>query len=77
MSKKQQRPGEVRVSCSVPADKDSDNLLRRIGQLGITPIVTSQVIRAVYQGPSRVVGEVLMEIFEAERDHEITTNIPH
>lgn len=67
---------EVRISCSVPTDKASDGLLRRIRQLGIAPIVTPQVIRAVYQGPSRVVGETLMEIFELERDHEITTNLP-
>lgn len=64
----------MRVSCSVPSKTASDDLVRKITQLGLTPIITGQVIRTVYEGPSRVVGETIMEIYQHERDHEITVD---
>lgn len=64
----------MRVSCSTPVDQASKDLARRLVELGLKPIVTSQVVRVVYEGPSRVVGDIIVEIFQREADHEITVD---
>lgn len=64
----------MKVSCSTPTESASDGLVRRITQLGLTPIVTNQVIRTVYEGPSKVVGEMVVEIYQYEKEHEITVD---
>lgn len=62
----------MRVSCSVPVDLSSATLVDRLTKLGIVPIQTSQVIRAVYEGSNRKLGEAIVEIFSHETDHDIT-----
>lgn len=62
----------MRVSCGCPANMATDTLVERLQTLGLHPIVTSQVIRAVYEGPDRKLGEAIVEIFAHEADHDIT-----
>lgn len=64
----------MRVSCSTPVDQASKDLAVKLAELGLKPIVTSQVVRVVYEGPSRVVGDTIVEIFQREADHEITVD---
>lgn len=63
---------KVRVSCGVPKALATDDLVDRLKALGIEPIITSEVIRAVYQGPDRYLGEAIVEIYIHEADHDIT-----
>lgn len=63
---------KVRVSCGVPRALATDTLVDKLKALGIKPIITSEVIRAVYQGPDRQLGETIVEIFAHEADHDIT-----
>lgn len=64
----------MRVSCSVPADLATSTLQAHIEVLGLTPIVTSQVIRVVYEGNDVSIGEALIDMFSHECDHEITAD---
>lgn len=61
----------MRVSCACPVDLASDTLIAKLETLGLKPIVTSQVIRAVYEGSDRRLGEAIVEIYAHEADHEI------
>lgn len=62
----------MRVSCGCPAATASEGLVDEIKQLGLTPIVTSQVVRAVYEGHNRGTGEAIVQLYEKEIDHDIT-----
>lgn len=62
----------MRVSCACPTDLASQGLVDELTALGINPIVTSQVIRAVYEGPDRKVGEAIVTLYEKEKDHDVT-----
>lgn len=61
----------MRVTCACPAEKASETLVEQLKKLGIEPIITSQVIRAVYEGPHRDIGEGIVAIYDNEQDHEI------
>lgn len=61
----------MRVSCACPKATATDTLVDRLASLGLQPIVTSQVIRAVYEGPDKRIGEAIVEIYSHECDHEI------
>lgn len=61
----------MRVSCACPANMATDTLIERIRLLGIQPIVTPQVVRAVYEGPDKKLGTSIVEMFSHEADHEI------
>lgn len=61
----------MRVSCACPAKLASDTLVDRLKVLGLQPIITSQVIRAVYEGPDKSIGEAIVEIYAHEADHDI------
>lgn len=64
----------MRVSCSVPVDLATSTLTRHIQILGLTPVVTPEVIRAVYEGDDVGLGEALIDIFSHEANHEITAD---
>lgn len=49
----------------------SPHLCEEIIELGLVPIVTSKIIRAVYEGPDEAKGKALVKIFEKEVDHDI------
>lgn len=61
----------MRVSCACPASLASEHLAEELRSLGIQPIITSQVIRAVYDGPDKAVGTAIVNIYLNETDHEI------
>lgn len=62
----------MRVSCACPAKMATDTLVDRLRTLGLQPIVTSEVIRVVYEGPNKSLGEAIVEMYAHEADHEIT-----
>lgn len=62
----------MRVHCACPTRYATDTLLKRLSSLGIEPIVTPQVIQAVYEGTDKSIGETLVEMFLHEADHVIT-----
>ena len=64
----------MRVSCSVPVNLASSTLVDHIKILGVHPIITSEVIRAVYEGDDVSVGEALIDMFSHEADHEIVVD---
>lgn len=64
----------MRVSCSVPVGMASSTLIPHIQSLGLEPIVTAEVIRAVYEGDDVNLGEGLIALFAHEGDHEITAD---
>lgn len=61
----------MRVSCACPVDLASDVLVDSLKLIGVNPIITPCVIRAVYDGPNRELGEAIVEIYQHEADHEI------
>lgn len=60
----------MKVSCACSVDLASPDLVEKLIGLGVEPIVTSQVIRAVYEG-NRKTGERIVDIFGREPDHDI------
>lgn len=64
----------MRVSCGAPKSTASKGLLPSIEALGIPPIVTSQTIRAVYEGSDQALGMQIVSIFEKEYNHDITVD---
>lgn len=61
----------MRVTCACPADLASSTLVDRLTSMGIEPIITSKVVRAVYDRPDRRLGEAIVELYQHEADHEI------
>lgn len=64
----------MRVSCAVPVDMATSTLVEKLRAMGITPIITPSVIRAVYEGPDRGLGEAIVELYAHEADHTITVS---
>lgn len=64
----------MRVDCGCPAKTASSTLADRIRKLGLEPIVTPYVIRAVYEGDDRSIGEAIVEMFAHEADHDVTVD---
>lgn len=62
----------MQVSCSAPLSTCTPTLTTEIKKLGITPIVTNILVRAVYEGDDRSIGEAIVNLFSFEYDHEIT-----
>lgn len=56
----------VRASCGVAKHIATSELIGNIRALGITPIVTNYVIRAVYEGPDKALGQQIVELFRQE-----------
>lgn len=62
----------MRVSCACPVETATPDLVDRIQNLGLQPIVTSIIIRAVYEGPDHALGKRVVELFSNEIGHTIT-----
>lgn len=63
----------MRVSCEVPRDQCSATLLEDLKQLGIEPIITPSIVRAVYEGTSVQLGEAIVARFKLEHCHGIVS----
>lgn len=61
----------MRISCSAPVNKCRPSLADDISKLGIEPIVTAAVVRAVYEGPDEELGQAIIDLFVQEEEHEI------
>lgn len=61
----------VRVSCGVAVEKASPELVQKLKQLGIKPIITTCVIRAVYEGPDKTLGQKIVELYKGEATDDI------
>lgn len=61
----------MRVSCACPVQTASCYLFDGLRKLGIQPIITSQVVRAVYEGPEVQRGEAIVHLFEREIGNDI------
>lgn len=64
----------MKVSCSCPVDAASHDLIEEVESLGLTPVVTTSVVRVVYEGDNVALGESIVRLFEREIDHEITAD---
>lgn len=64
----------MRVSAACPAELATSTLVDRLRTLGLQPIITPQVIRAVYEGPDKSLGEAIVDIYSHEADHSITVS---
>lgn len=65
----------MRVSCGCPKELASEGLIEEIIGLGVQPIVTTEVIRAVYEGSDKRVGEAIVLLFEKEAGHDVTVQL--
>lgn len=61
----------MRVSCSSPIDEHSQNLIQRIELLGLKPIVTPILVRAIYDGCDKQLGKKLIDLFKHEANYDI------
>lgn len=61
----------MRVTCACPTKTASEHLAENLAALGIKPIITPCVIRAVYEGPDRKLGEAILDLYQYELDHEV------
>lgn len=66
----------MQLTCAVPVDKASDDFIAKLGELGITPIVTSVVIRAVYDGDDEKLADKIIALYEKEPYHDIVSIRP-
>lgn len=64
----------MRVSCGCAVSTASPTLTQTLEQMGIQPIITSQVVRAVYEGDDEKFGQQIVNLFEREEDHTITVD---
>lgn len=64
----------MRVSCGCPKDTATTGLEDWIRQVGLQPIVTNIIIRCVYEGDDRALGQAIVDKFSHEIDHDITVN---
>lgn len=62
----------MRVSCSCLRKTASRTLEGWIKQVGLEPIVTNRIIRVVYEGDNKALGEAIVQMFSHEADHEVT-----
>lgn len=62
----------MRVSCSCLKRTATKTLVGWIEHVGLQPIITNQLIRCVYEGDDRALGEAIVQMFEHEADHDIT-----
>ena len=61
----------VRTTCAVKANEASAELVQKLKDLGINPIVTSQVVRGVYEGTDEVLAKRIVEVFQQEQNPDI------
>lgn len=64
----------MRVSCACPVELATSTLVDNLRGMGLHPIITTKVVRVVYEGPNRSLGEAIVELYAHEADHEITVS---
>lgn len=64
----------MRCTCAAPRGSCSPELVPKLRELGIEPIVTAHVVRAVYDGPSKRLGKQIVALFEQEPCHDIVAD---
>lgn len=62
----------MRISCGANVQTCRPTLERDIRILGLQPIVTCSVVRAVYEGDDQHIVDCLIEMFSSQPDHDIT-----
>lgn len=62
----------MKLSCSVPKDKCPQSLLDTLALMHVKPIITSQVVRVVYDGDNEALGDVLAFLFEQAGSTDMT-----
>lgn len=62
----------MKLTASVPTESASDEFVAKLKQTGCTLIITTQVVRVVYEGTRVKFGKKLLKLFEAQPHHEIT-----
>lgn len=62
----------MKLSASVPAELASDEFMAKLKKMGCDPIITSQVVRVVYEGTRLKFGQKLIKLFESQPHHDIT-----
>lgn len=64
----------MRISCAAPRELVSDGLLAALKAWGIEPIITSTIIRVVYEGDDHKLGTKIVQRFMGEVNHDITVD---
>ena len=64
----------MRISCAVPREFCSQNLISKLEEMGLDPIITTQIVRVVYEGDDHRLGTQIVLMFENELDHDITVD---
>lgn len=64
----------MRISCAVPHELCSANLVTKLKEMGLNPIVTTQIVRVVYEGSDHRLGTQIVLMFENELNHDITVD---
>lgn len=62
----------MQLSCGAPRDTASPELLEKIAELGLEPIVTSQIIRVLYVGTNHQLAEQIVALFRDEIGHDVS-----
>lgn len=66
----------MRLSCEASAKDCTKTLVEDIRALGIEPIITTEVIRAVYEGDDEELGNAIIERFRAEAHYGFVADRP-
>lgn len=61
----------IRTTCAVKANEASAELVQELKDLGINPIVTSQVVRGVYEGTDEAFAKKIVKVFQQEQNPDI------
>lgn len=61
----------VRTTCAVKVNEASTELVQKLKELGINPIVTSQVVRGVYEGTDEALAKKIVGVFQQEQNPSI------
>lgn len=64
----------MRCTCATPRETCSPDLIENLTAIGVPPIVTPHVIRAVYDGPNRNTAQAIIDLFEKESCHDIVVD---
>lgn len=64
----------MRVSCAVPKEFCSEGFIWKLQEMKLDPIVTTQIVRVVYEGDDHQLGARIVEMFAHEVDHDITVD---
>lgn len=64
----------MQISCAVPREFCSDGLISKLKEMGLDPIITTQIVRVVYEGDDHRLGTQIVLMFENELNHDIVVD---